>query len=114
MNGSTPILFRRTLPKKESQNPIRTAFVLRRSRSLHRKLQKKRKNQPQPAGSSTYAENRLSASAPGGRLLLPLTEDRPYSSTSAAVIIAIEYTSSALQPRDKSLIGAFIPSKIGP
>lgn len=33
---------------------------------------------------------------------------------SAAVIIAIEYTSPALHPRDKSLIGAFNPSKIGP
>ena len=33
---------------------------------------------------------------------------------SAAVMIAIEYTSEALHPRDKSLIGAFSPSKIGP
>ena len=32
----------------------------------------------------------------------------------AAVMIAIEYTSDALHPRDKSLIGAFKPSKIGP
>ena len=32
----------------------------------------------------------------------------------AAVIIAIEYTSAALHPRDKSLIGALSPSKIGP
>lgn len=33
---------------------------------------------------------------------------------SAAVMIAIEYTSEALHPRDRSLIGAFKPSKIGP
>lgn len=36
----------------------------------------------------------------------------PYAN--AAVMIAIEYTSEALQPRDKSLIGAFNPNKIGP
>jgi len=29
-------------------------------------------------------------------------------------MIAIEYTSEALHPRDRSLIGAFKPSKIGP
>lgn len=33
---------------------------------------------------------------------------------SAAVMIAIEYTSEALHPRERSLIGAFKPSKIGP
>ena len=32
----------------------------------------------------------------------------------AAVIIAIEYTSEALQPRDKSFTGAFNPSITGP
>ena len=32
----------------------------------------------------------------------------------AAVMIAMEYTSEALHPRDRSLIGAFKPSKIGP
>ena len=32
----------------------------------------------------------------------------------AAVMIAIEYTSDALQPRDRSLIGAFSPNRIGP
>ena len=32
----------------------------------------------------------------------------------AAVMIAMEYTSIALHPRDKSLIGAFKPKRIGP
>lgn len=32
----------------------------------------------------------------------------------AAVIIASLYTSSVLQPRDRSLIGAFNPCRIGP
>lgn len=34
--------------------------------------------------------------------------------TNAAVMIAIEYTSSALHPRERSLIGAFSPNRIGP
>ena len=36
------------------------------------------------------------------------------SSYSAAVMIAILYTSSASQPLDRSLIGALSPSRIGP
>ena len=36
------------------------------------------------------------------------------SSTRAAVMIAIEYTSSALQPLDKSLMGEFNPRRMGP
>lgn len=36
------------------------------------------------------------------------------SSTNAAVMIAMEYTSSALQPLDKSLIGEFSPKRMGP
>ena len=38
----------------------------------------------------------------------------PYLYANAAVTIAMEYTSAALQPRDKSLIGAFNPSITGP
>ena len=37
-----------------------------------------------------------------------------YTHLNAAVIIAMEYTSDALHPRDKSLIGAFNPRRIGP
>ena len=37
-----------------------------------------------------------------------------FNYASAAVMIAMEYTSDALHPRDKSLIGAFRPNKIGP
>ena len=36
------------------------------------------------------------------------------SFTNAAVIIAIEYTSIALHPRERSLIGALSPNRIGP
>ncbi len=36
------------------------------------------------------------------------------SYTNAAVMIAIEYTSIALQPRERSLTGAFNPRRIGP
>ena len=37
-----------------------------------------------------------------------------FNYASAAVMIAMEYTSDALHPRDRSLIGAFRPNKIGP
>ena len=37
-----------------------------------------------------------------------------YNYANAAVIIAIEYTSEALHPLDKSFTGAFSPSRIGP
>ena len=36
-----------------------------------------------------------------------------FNYASAAVMIAMEYTSDALHPRDKSLIGAFNPRRIG-
>lgn len=34
--------------------------------------------------------------------------------TNAAVMIAMEYTSIALHPRERSLTGAFKPRRIGP
>ena len=38
----------------------------------------------------------------------------PCNQESAAVMIAMEYTSVAVQPLDKSLIGEFSPRRIGP
>ena len=45
-------------------------------------------------------------------LIILTAEVKDYAK--AAVMMAMEYTSMALHPRDKSFTGAFNPNKIGP